>query len=250
MTGPVQPSAGGFGVRDAIHPAESSPPIDAKTAVFAFIAAWFAAQVLSVIMLGVFGETGGSDTPIGVLAVVLCAAWFAYVSGMWIVSARHGTADPVEDFGIRVLPIDLLGLGIGVLAQLVVIRVVYLPLGALWPGTFADDELRRNAEGLVDRASGVTTVVLFVLVVFGAPIVEELFYRGLLQRSLLARFNDVVVVVGVAALFAAIHLRPIEYPGLFVFGLIVGVAAMLTGRLGMSIMAHIGFNLTGLLLVL
>ena len=72
MTGPVQPSAGGFGVRDAIHPAESSPPIDAKTAVFAFIAAWFAAQVLSVIMLGVFGETGGSDTPIGVLAVVLC----------------------------------------------------------------------------------------------------------------------------------------------------------------------------------
>ena len=250
MTGPVKPPAGGFGVRDAIHPTESVAPIDAKTAVFAFIAAWFAAQVLSVIVLGVFGETGGSDTPIGVLAVVLCAAWFAYVSGMWIVSARHGTANPVEDFGIRVVPIDLLGLGIGVLAQLVVIRIVYLPLGALWPGTFADDELQRNAEGLVDRASGVTTVVLFALVVFGAPIVEELFYRGLLQRSLLARFNDVVVVVGVATLFAAIHLRPIEYPGLFVFGLIVGVAAMLTGRLGMSIMAHIGFNLTGLLLVL
>jgi membrane protease YdiL (CAAX protease family) len=92
--------------------------------------------------------------------------------------------------------------------------------------------------------------VLFVLIVFGAPIVEELFYRGLLQRSLLARFNDVVVIIGVAALFAVIHLRPVEYPGLFVFGLIVGMAAMLTGRLGMSIMAHIGFNLTGLLLVL
>lgn len=250
MTGPVKPPSGGFGVRPAIRPTESAAPIDAKTAVFAFIAAWFAAQVLSVIVLGVVGETGGSDTPIGVLAVVLCVAWFAYVGGMWIVSARHGTANPVEDFGIRVLPIDLLGLGIGVLAQLVVIRIVYLPLGALWPGTFADDELQRNAEGLVDRASGVTTVVLFALVVFGAPIVEELFYRGLLQRSLLARFNDMVVVVGVAALFAVIHLRPIEYPGLFVFGLIVGVAAILTGRLGMSIMAHIGFNLTGLLLVL
>jgi membrane protease YdiL (CAAX protease family) len=131
-----------------------------------------------------------------------------------------------------------------------VIRIVYLPLGALWPRTFADDELQRNAEELVDRASGGTTLVLFVLIVFGAPIVEELFYRGLLQRSLLARFNDVVVIIGVAALFAVIHLRPVEYPGLFVFGLIVGMAAMLTGRLGMSIMAHIGFNLTGLLLVL
>ncbi len=240
-------------IRSAIRPSASLSPIDAKTALLAFIAAWFAAQVLSLIVLSIFGETGetgGSDTPIGVLAVVLCAAWFAYVSGMWIVSDRHGTADPVDDFGIRVLPIDLLGLGIGILAQLVVIRVVYFPLEAIWPGTFADDELQRNAEGLVERASGVTTVVLFALVVFGAPIVEELFYRGLLQRSLLARFNDVFVVVGVAALFALIHFRPIEYPGLFVFGLIVGAAAMLTGRLGMSIMAHIGFNLTGLLLVL
>ncbi len=206
--------------------------------------------MLSVVLLSVFGETGGADTPIEVLAVVLCARGSPTSAACGLCRLVTAPPDPVDDFGIRVLPIDLLGLGIGVLAQLVVIRIVYLPLGALWPGTFADDELQRNAEELVDRASGGTTVVLFVLVVFGAPIVEELFYRGLLQRSLLARFNDVVVVIGVAALFAVIHLRPIEYPGLFVFGLIVGLAAMLTGRLGMSIMAHIGFNLTGLLLVL
>ena len=243
-------SHGQFGERRVIRSTEPVAPIDAQTATFGFIAAWFAAQALSVVLLSVFGQTGGADTPIAILAVVLCAAWFAYVSGMWIVSTRHGTASPVDDFGIRVLPIDLIGLGIGVLAQLLVIRIVYLPLGALWPRTFADDELQRNAEELVDRASGGTTFVLFVLIVFGAPIVEELFYRGLLQRSLLARFNDVVVIIGVAALFAVIHLRPVEYPGLFVFGLIVGMAAMLTGRLGMSIMAHIGFNLTGLLLVL
>jgi len=127
---------------------------------------------------------------------------------------------------------------------------VYLPLEAVWPAAFGDDELQRNAEGLVERAGGITTVVLFVLVVFGAPIVEELFYRGLLQRSLLARFDDTLVVIGVAAVFALIHFRPVEYPGLFVFGLIVGVAAKLTGRLGMAISIHIGFNLTGLLLVL
>lgn len=250
MTGPAKPAARPFSVRSAIRPSESLSPIDANTAVVAFLGAWFVAQVLSLVVLTIFGETGGTDTPIGVLAVALCAAWFAYVSGMWIVSERAGTADPVDDFGIRVLPIDLIGLGIGVLAQLVVIRLVYLPLESMWPSTFADDELQRNAEGLVDRAAGITTVVLFLLVGLGAPIVEELFYRGLLQRSLLARFNDLLVVIGVAALFAIIHFRPIEYPGLFVFGLIVGAAAQLTGRLGMSIMIHIGFNLTGLALVL
>jgi membrane protease YdiL (CAAX protease family) len=245
VTEPAKPS-----IRSAIRPSESLSPIDATTAITAFFAAWFVAQILSVIVLSAFGETGGADTPIGVLAVVLPVAWFAYLAVMWFVSERAGTADPVDDFGIRVLPVDLVGLGIGVLAQLVVVRLVYLPLEAMWPATFTDDELQRNAEDLVERAAGLTTVVLFVLVVFGAPIVEELFYRGLLQRSLLARFNDAVVVVGVAALFAVIHFRPIEFPGLFMFGLIVGVAAKLTGRLGMSIMAHIGFNFTGLMLVL
>jgi|TARA_R110002110_G_scaffold319275_4_gene532050 membrane protease YdiL (CAAX protease family) len=237
-------------VRSGIRPSQTLSPIDATSAVVAFFAAWFAAQVLSVIVLSIFGETGGTDTPIGVLAIALTATWCAYIAGMWTVSERSGTADPVNDFGISMLPIDAIGFGIGVLAQLVVIRLVYFPLENLWPRVFADDELKRNAEGLVDRAGGLMTVLLFVLVVFGAPIVEELFYRGLLQRSLLARCNDTLVVVGVAALFALIHFRPVEYPGLFVFGLILGICAQVTGRLGMSIMAHIGFNLTGLILVL
>jgi uncharacterized protein len=52
----------------------------------------------------------------------------------------------------------------------------------------------------------------------------------------------------VAMLFALVHFRVVEYPGLFVFGLILGFCAMRTGRLGMSICAHVGFNLTGLIL--
>jgi membrane protease YdiL (CAAX protease family) len=63
------------------------------------------------------------------------------------------------------------------------------------------------------------------------------------------RFNDAVAVVAVAAFFAAIHFRWVEFPGLFVFGLILGVCALRTGRLGMGIAAHMAFNATGLLLV-
>ncbi len=237
-------------VRSAIRPSQSLSPIDATTAVVAFGATLIAAWVLSLVALTVFGEDGGSDTPIGAIAAVLIVSWFAYVAGMWIVSDRSGSADPVDDFGIRFVPVDLIGLGIGVLAQLVLVRLVYVPLEGLWPATFTDEALKRNAEGLVDRAGGVGMVALFVLVVLGAPIFEELFYRGLLQRSLLARYNDVFVVVGVAAVFTLVHFRPVEYPGLFVLGLIVGTAAMLTGRLGMSIAIHVGFNLAGLLLVM
>jgi membrane protease YdiL (CAAX protease family) len=245
------PRSSAHRVRSAIRPSASPSPIDATTAAITFFGAWFVAQILSVIVLAIFGETGDAAAiPIGVLAVALFAAWSAFLVAMWWASDRSGTADPISDFGISFTRVDLLGIGIGVLAQLVVIRVLYLGLVEIWPAAFADDELKRNAEGLVERAGGLTMLLLFLLVVLGAPIVEELFYRGLLQRSLLARFNDAVVVVGVAALFAIVHFRPVEYPGLFVFGLIVGACAMRTGRLGMSIMAHIGFNATGLILVL
>ena len=83
-----------------------------------------------------------------------------------------------------------------------------------------------------------------------APVVEELFYRGLLQRSLASRFNEGAVLVVVAFVFAVVHFRPIEIPGLFVIGLVFGFAALRSGRLGPAIMIHAGFNATGLLLAL
>jgi len=156
----------------------------------------------------------------------------------------------IADYGVWFRWGDVLGVAIGAGAQLVLIRVVYLPLEALWPDTFTQDRLTENAQDLVDRAGGASTAVLFAVVVIGAPVVEELFYRGLLQRSLAARFNEGAVLVAVAAVFAAVHFRPIEFPGLFVFGLILGGAAMWTRRLGPAITIHVGFNLTGLLLVL
>ena len=58
------------------------------------------------------------------------------------------------------------------------------------------------------------------------------------------------VVVGVGLVFALIHFRPVEYPGLFVAGLVFGVCAWRTGRIGMSVAAHVAFNATGLALVL
>ena len=115
-------------------------------------------------------------------------------------------------------------MAIGAGSQLVLIRVVYLPLEALWPGTFTEDRLTENAQDLVDRAGGASTLLLFAVVVIGAPVVEELFYRGLLQRSLAARFNEGAVLVAVAAIFATVHFRPVEFPGLFVFGLVLGWA--------------------------
>jgi membrane protease YdiL (CAAX protease family) len=172
----------------------------------------------------------------------------AYLVGMWAASKRSATGHFVDDYRLRFAPIDAVGVPIGVLTQLVLIPLVYLPLQEWWPDTFSDDRLSENAEKLVDRASGGTTVLLVLMVCVGAPIVEELVYRGLLQGSLAARFDHVLAWLAASAWFAAIHFRPVEYPGLFLFGLVAGACLLVTGRLGMSIVTHVAFNVTGLLL--
>jgi membrane protease YdiL (CAAX protease family) len=167
---------------------------------------------------------------------------------MWMASRRSGTGDFVEDYKVRFRALDLVGLPIGVLSQLVLVPLVYLPLTRLWPDTFTDDRLSENAEKLADRAGGATMVLLVLMVCVGAPIVEELVYRGLLQGSFAARFNHVAAWIVAAAWFAVIHFRPVEYPGLFAFGLVVGACFLVTRRLGMSMATHVAFNVTGLLL--
>ncbi len=49
-----------------------------------------------------------------------------------------------------------------------------------------------------------------------------------------------------SAWFSLIHLAPVEYPGLFVAGLLFGAALLITDRVGPAIVTHAAFNVTGL----
>ena len=235
--------AGGF------LPSAAPRPIHAGTAVAAFVGGWTIAQLVSSLIVAALHDGDPGEATFGTLAAGLAGAWGCYLTAMWLASQRGGSGDFRADYGVSFAWSDLLGLGIGAMCQLVLLRVVYLPLEALWPDTFTQDRLEENAQDLVDRA-GTATWLLVVVVAVGAPIMEELFYRGLLQRGLAGRFSTGLAVVGVAAIFALVHFRPVEFPGLFVFGLVLGTAAALTGRLGMPILIHVGFNATALALVI
>lgn len=232
--------------RGALRP--SSRPVDLPVAAVAWIVAFFVGQTLSTIVLLAAGVDDTDEASIPVLFTAVAATWIAYLAGTWWASQRSGTGSLVEDYAIRLRPVDAIGVPVGVLTQLVLVPLVYSPLVRLWPDTFTDDRLEETAKELVDRADGAAMWLLVVMVCIGAPLVEEILYRGMLQGSLAARVDQRVAVVAIAAWFALIHFRPVEYPGLFAFGLVVGVAAMLTRRLGMSIATHIAFNATGLAL--
>ena len=89
-------------------------------------------------------------------------------------------------------------------------------------------------------------VVAFSTMV-GAPIVEELFFRGLLQRALFSLGAGAAIVQ--AVVFGFIHVTPEEglgnvgiILGVGTFGLVLGLAARRFGRLGPSIVGHALFN--------
>jgi CAAX protease family protein len=223
-------------------------PIDVSVAVVTWIAAFVGGQVLSLAVLATSGETDQDLVPIPTLFAAVAATWAAFLVGIYVASKRSGSGDVRVDVGMRARLIDVIGVPIGVLTQLVLVPLLYLPLRQVWPDTFADKKLSETADKLANRASGGTMVLLVLMVCVGAPIVEEIVYRGFLQCSFSARTSQVVAWLVVAAWFTIIHFRPVEYPGLFAFALVTGACLMFTDRIGMSWATHIAFNATGLLL--
>jgi membrane protease YdiL (CAAX protease family) len=145
-------------------------------------------------------------------------------------------------------PIDLAGIPAGVATQLVGVPLLYWPLRQIWPDAFSQSDIDERAKELADKAGGATTVLLVLVVVVGAPLVEELVYRGLLQRALQSVVGGAGALVLGSMWFSLIHLSPVEYPGLLLAGLVFGAWLTFTGRIGGAILTHAAFNATGLIL--
>jgi membrane protease YdiL (CAAX protease family) len=232
----------------AVRIGDAAMHVDTRTAALTWLGCWLAGNVVAA---AVITAGGGAETPTPIWAVAVAATclWVPMLIALSVLGRRFGTADLRADYGLSMRAIDLIGVPIGVLSQLVLVPLLYLPLESLWPSAFGSSDRERNARDLYDSANGAWLVVLVVVVVIGAPLVEELVYRGLLQGAMIRRVDDTIAVVAVAAWFALIHFRPVEYPGLFAFGLVLGLCAQRTRRLGMSVIAHVAFNATGLILV-
>ncbi len=240
----IRPSEPGFGAFG-----RSSAGITVRLAAAVWLLTWLFGNLVGGAILAAAGHTGGGTQPVWVNVVGAASLWVPMMAGLLYVSRRYGSGSLVADFRLRVRPVDLLGVPIGMLCQLVLLRLAYWPLERWWPAQFDRERVERTARDLSDAAHGVWLAVLILVVVVGAPVVEELMYRGLLQGAFTRRFADGLAVVAIAAWFAVIHFHPVEYPGLFLFGLVLGICALRTRRLGMGILAHMAFNATGLVLV-
>jgi membrane protease YdiL (CAAX protease family) len=219
--------------------------------LFLWIGCYLTAVVVSVAVMSISGTSSNdaTDSPTTwVLTLSALGLWLPFVFMLrWV--ARRADTDFRQYFGMRFAKTDWLGIPFGIFCQVVLMNVVNWPLNKWFPNTFNPQRIETRARDMVDAAHGAWFIVLFLIVVVGAPLVEELVYRGFIQGGLQTQLGSTWALIIAAAWFTVVHLEPIEFPGLFAFAIVLGLCYKRTQRIGLSVVTHLAFNATGLLLV-
>ena len=165
----------------------------------------------------------------------------------WWAARRKGLGRLRTDFGLVFRPIDAaIGVGFGV-GGLVAAALV----GTAIDAAFGVDETTTNLP--VDALDGAGQfVAFFVAVAVVTPIIEELFFRGLVFRSLLKRGTSTVgAITATTVIFVIPHLTAADDlaslvslgASIAVLGLAFQLACHVTQRrLGAAIVAHVVVN--------
>lgn len=206
-----------------------------------------AAHVLALFWVSLMlaaGVVESGDTPLSIIGLILgnLGLWAGYLGGPVVVASRKGRG-AVSDYGASIELMDIpFGLIVGVVAQVALLPLLYVPIG--W---FIDGDPSAPGRELIEAVDGPLDALLLTLsAAVLAPLLEELIYRGLFLRALLRRMGAAPAVTISALVFAAVHLEPLLIPGLFLFGVLSAGLALRSGRLGPAWAMHVGFNVAGL----
>lgn len=213
-------------------------------AVIGLVAAMMLSFVGFAVASGITGDEQLDDIPLWGTALLQVPLWTGLLGVTVLASVRKGTGRLQDDFRLRMRPRDVpTGLLAGLVGQ-VAISIVVVNLYELVG--IDTERVGETAEELADRASGaLDAVILIAIVVVAAPIVEELFYRGLWLGAIERRAgSQVVAVVASSLIFGVMHFQPYDLLALTMAGLLFARLAVRYDRLGPAIWAHVAFNLT------
>ena len=151
---------------------------------------------------------------------------------------------PRIDLGLRLTWSDV-GWGvIGGVAALMAGGAIALALTAVF-GDFTSAAADVGEE-LRDEGPYLAVVAFALCVAIGAPIAEEIAFRGMAYNALAKRgLNTAWVIALTTVAFSLFHLEPVRAPILLASGLVLGVLRWRTRSLGAPIVAHAVNNLPG-----
>ena len=220
---------------------EPQPRLPRRAALVALVG--FVAGLATSIVLSLLGAAVG--LPQGArLVLSQVGLWTGLLGACRVVSRRFGTGHMARDFGLQIEWADV---GWGLLMSLagrIAVAIAVLPFLPFRHLVGGDHEVVRFLN--TDTAS---FVMFSLVVVVGAPIVEELFFRGVVQGAFLDSLGTVGAVGVSSVLFGLAHFSPIlgwanitVITAVTAAGVIFGLTVRLR-RLGSSMFAHAFFNM-------
>lgn len=174
----------------------------------------------------------------------------------WIFSRRRGRTIESDWRFVSQLPKDIfVGMFMAV-ACFVLAQIATVTSGNIVG--LEDTNEASNTDILLDNKGSPWIIGVILLVVVGAPLAEELLFRGLILRTLQKWGGKIFAIVASSALFAIPHWQPdatwqqtvVLLSALGVVGLVLAIGAVVTDRLGPSVIAHFLFNMTGTIVAL
>ena len=89
---------------------------------------------------------------------------------------------------------------------------------------------------MADETALRVTMILFAVVI--APLVEEYFFRGIMQAGLRNHIGPGLAIVCIALLFSLLHGNVVDRPALFAMSLLLGYIYERTGNLAAPVTMH------------
>jgi membrane protease YdiL (CAAX protease family) len=196
-----------------------------------------------IIGLGLMSQNIDPENGWG-LIIAFSAPWLAMAGWPVIATSIKGNG-PKIDLGLISSRKHLrLGFAAGLVSLLVATVVALIVTQITGPISSTAGDVGLNQSGAV-------LIVFVLLAIFGAPIVEEIAFRGLLFGALAkAHVNEHLVVVITALVFALFHFEPKRFVILFAIGMILGEVRRRTGSTSAAIVAHIVNNTPAALFIL
>ncbi|MDQ6927593.1 MAG: CPBP family intramembrane metalloprotease [Actinomycetota bacterium] len=201
--------------------------------------------------------TGQKELSLSGRAVSQLGLWVGLAGAAILASRLKGARNLGIDFGFSIHSSDVLpGVVAGILCQVVLVPIIAIVLSPI----LGSPDVGGPTKQLVQQADGVGLVGLGIFatfVVIGAPIVEELFFRGLVLRSIERRLGAVWAIALSGILFGLAHLQDLPTDALILamvslaaVGVVLAILAVRSGRLGPGVIAHLTFNLYTVVILL
>jgi hypothetical protein len=205
--------------------------------------------VVAIVLIVVVGNVQFTEERWATLFGYLCV-WVPLLGAIVGAGVRRGPGFWLYDLRFLVHPMDLIwGLAVGLLARTVTSLIEIAGYGSVGTAGVTFGETVYDGWWLFGA------LLAPVLV---APVIEELFFRGLVLRAVHSRARAgkraaSAIAIGVSGLtFALMHLVALDLSSTatvvvvtsstLIFGLAAAWVSLATGRIGGAIIAHVTFN--------